>query len=128
MTSLACCYPPQLGVKMGQLIAEALQVRKQLEQVTENTHMQFSAVNPMWKFMPVQFMDISEDGRQVVPHDVAVWDDMEPGDKSPFVVDGGGAPCGLDKDEHFQWDLQSGHRHTLLECHGIRKHIDGRAD
>ena len=54
-------------------------------------------------------MDISEDGRQVEPHDVAVWDDTEPGDKSPFVVDGGGAPCGLDKDEHFQWALTKEH-------------------
>ena len=58
-----------------------------------HTHMQFSAENPMWKLMPLQYMDISEDGRQVEPHDVAAWDDMEPGDKSPFVVDGGGAPC-----------------------------------
>ena len=32
MTSLACGYPPQLGVKMGQLIAEDFQVRKQFEQ------------------------------------------------------------------------------------------------
>ena len=59
----------------------------------------------MWKLMPVQFMDISTDGMQLEPYDVATGarESSEPGDKFPFVVDGGGAPCGLNKEEHFQW-------------------------
>ena len=63
----------------------------------------------MWKLMPLQFMDISEDGRQVEHYGVAAWEDGGPGDRFPFVVDGGGAPCGFNKEEHFQWALTREH-------------------
>ena len=88
MISLACGYPPQFGVKMGLLIAEALQVRQQLEQrrKTEHMHMKFSAVNPMWKLMPLQFMVISEDDRPVEAYDVAALTIAPGDDKSPYVV------------------------------------------
>ena len=48
-------------------------------------------------------------GSSWCPHDIAAGEDTEPGDKSPFVVDGGGAPCGLSKTEHFQWALTKEH-------------------
>ena len=40
---------------------------------------------------------------------MAVWEKSEPGDKPPFVVDGGGALCGHNEEEHFQWALAREH-------------------
>ena len=55
--------------------------------------------------MPLQFFDTDEDGNQQQAFNVEEEQCEEVPTKSPFVKDGGGAACGLSKEQHYEWAM-----------------------
>ena len=121
MTALACAYPPQLGVTVGEAVAEGIRVRRE--------HIERGEAVPMIKpeddmGNPMQQALCDKRGHLLVERSQEWCEDSVPeGDVSgleqldeQFEPNSGGAMKGITAEEHMQWAMTLQHQgHKVMD-------------